>query len=366
MRVAILSPFQLRMKRGIERVHWSLAKEFAARGVEVDILSWAHPYPVEWGTPTPGVQVLKVPYIRYFMGHWASLIYRTWLRRKHYDWVIVAFAGYGETAVLQQGMKSQICMILHYPIEQVPHRYREFRDTGLAARAALRIGVSQHTARGAEDFFGRQCRVISNGVDTKLFQPSGVLRTEMRERLGLSAQSPVLVTTAALEERKGIQHVIRSVAALSNLLPDLHYWVLGEGPYRPELERIIRELALVDRVHLPGVVNDVVPYLSMADSGCLISFGEAFPLTPIECMAMALPCITSQHPPFDEIIEPAFGIMVDETHSTALTDTLYDLLTDKLRRVQMGIAGRAHAITHYDWGSISEVYLRLMSEAESN
>jgi phosphatidylinositol alpha-1,6-mannosyltransferase len=293
------------------------------------------------------------------MARWAAPFYWWWLRQTHYDWVIVAFAGYGEATALRHSSRQAICVILHYPYQQVPHRYAEFKATGLAARATLLVGVSQFTARGAEAFFGKPCHVIPNGVDAEVFKPSEAMRAEMRQRLGISPTAPVIITTAALEERKGIQHVIRAVAALKPTMPDLRYWVLGNGPYRPDLERLIDNLQVGDQVHLIGSVNDVVPYLAMADVGCLLSYGEAFGIALVEYMTMQLPCIASQHPPFDEMIRPEYGLMLDEKQSDALIEALRDLLTDPAKRLRMGQAGRQQAIARYNWRDIAAQYLAL-------
>lgn len=359
MRLAIISPFQLRLKRGIERVNWSLATEFAKQGAATDLFVWGDPKPVSWGRLPDGVQFRTVPYARYYMARWAAPFYWWWLARKHYDWVIVAFAGYGEAAALRRIHSAKVCLIMHYPYQQVPHRYAEFKKSGLAQRADCCVAVSQYAARGAEDFFGKPCHAIPNGVDAEVFKPSASVRAEMRQKRGISAESPVLITTAALEERKGVQHVIRTVAALKAHLPDIQYWVLGEGPYRAELEALITQLDVAEQVRLVGSVDDVIPYLAMADVGCLLSYGEAFGITLVEYMAMQLPCVASQHPPFDEIIQPEYGFMVDEQKPTALQEVLHTLLTNPSQRAAMGQAGRRKALSTYSWQHMAAQYLAL-------
>lgn len=365
-RIAIISPFQLRLSRGVERANWALATEFSRQGNVVDLFVWSSPEGVHWGETPVGVRIREVPASRYFMAHWATLFYRWWLARGHYDWVIVTFAGYGESRALHFSPSSKVCVVLQYPREQVPHRYTEFKSTGLAQRADLVVGVSQHTALGAQAYFGRSCHVIPNGVDTGVFEPSRVLRDQVRQRLRLSPEARVVITLAALEERKGIQHVIRAIARLSETFPDLHYWILGEGAYRPQLEQLIVDLGVCNHVHLEGAVDDVVPYLSMADVGCLISYGEAFGIALVEYMAMELPCIASQHPPFNEIVKPEYGVLIDERHPDALIEVLHNLLLNEEVRHNMGQAGRKKAIEQYSWRRVSEMYLSLLWKEGSN
>ena len=52
----------------------------------------------------------------------------------------------------------------------------------------------------------------------------------------------MVLSVATLEERKGIQHIIRALPKVDATHPEFRYIVLGEGPYRPALESLIREL----------------------------------------------------------------------------------------------------------------------------
>jgi glycosyltransferase involved in cell wall biosynthesis len=364
LKIAMLSPFQLRLPRGIERYAWSLAQELALRDVEVDLLTWNWPRPVSWGVPHPRVRVRRMPYTRYFMAGAAVAYYAYWLLRRRYDWVMLFFAGYGEAEamrVLRALRPQRYAVVFQFPYEQVPHRYREFERDRLAQRAEQRIAVSQYVARGVEARFGRPCAVIGNGVDPHVFQPSTEMRNAMRQKLRLKPDAPVLITVAALEERKGVQWVIRALQPLLRDFPDLCYVVLGEGAYRAQLQAEIERLGLAAHVRLMGNTNDVVSYLAAADVGCLLSYGEAFPISLVELMAMALPVLSSAHPPFDELMRPDWGIMVDETNSASVACALRELLSDPQRRQRMGPAGRQQVMEHHTWAQVAEQYLALLA-----
>lgn len=365
MKIAIIHPFQFRLARGIERFTWSLSTALSDRGVQVDLLTWRWPDEVCWGGVPPHVRVRRVPGFRYFMARVCIPFYLKWLLWGHYDWVILFFAGYGEAAtlrILSRLRPQRYCIVFHFPREQVPHRYREFERSGLARRADRLIAVSSYVARGVEEQFGRECHVIGNGVDPDIFKPSPSARAQMRQKLGIAESAPVLITLAALEERKGIQHVIEAIPFLLTDFPDLRYWVLGEGAYRLTLEAQIRRLGLEQSVSLFGNVEDVVPYLAAADIGCLLSYGEAFPVTLVEYMAMELPVLVSQHPPFPELVQPSFGVMVDEQDSLQVGGTIHELLSNLERRQAMGRAGRESVLQQYTWEYVAEQYLQTLGE----
>jgi phosphatidylinositol alpha-1,6-mannosyltransferase len=360
----MLSPFQLRLRRGIERYAWSLAQEMALRDVEVDLLTWNWPRPVSWGALHPRVRVRRMPYTRYFMARAAVVHYVYWLLRRRYDWVMLFFAGYGEAEamrVLRALRPQRYCVVFHFPYEQAPHRYREFERDELAQRANQRIAVSHSVARDVETQFGGPCAVIGNGVDPRVFQPSTEMRTAMRQKLGLKPDAPMLITAAALEERKGVQCVIRALPLLVNEFPDLCYVVLGEGSYRAQLRAEIEQRGLACHVRLMGNTNDVVSYLAAADVGCLLSYGEAFPISLIELMAMELPVLTSRHAPFAELMKLDWGRMVDEQDTKAVAGELRSLLLNTDSRHSMGKAGRQHVLQCHTWRQVADSYLQLLS-----
>src|SRR5699024_11484310 len=65
---------------------------------------------------------------------------------------------------------------------------------------------------------------------------------------------------------------------------DVRLTVLGEGPERPALERLIEELGVADRVELPGYVHDVGARLETASFSLLTSTSEGLPLAMMESM----------------------------------------------------------------------------------
>ncbi len=363
MKLAIIHPFQFRYARGIERFTWSLINALHDIAVEVDLLTWKWPNPVNWGKFPMNMQIRRMPYVRYFMDRVAIVYYFRWLIVKQYDCVIIFFAGYGEAEVLSllsKFRKQPYCIVFHYPYEQVPHRYAEFKRFQIAQNAGWLVAVSEFVANGVESYFGRKCEVIGNGVDPSIFQANPKLRIKVRKELDVAQDAPVLISLAALEERKGVQWVIRAIVALLPEFPNLQYWILGEGSYRTTLEAEIRQLDLECHIRFLGNISDVVSYLAAADIGCLLSYGESFGIALIEYMATELPIVTSCHPPFGELVQPEWGVMVDEQDTVAVVRELRALLLSADNRKAMGLAGRKQVQQRHSWEQVAENYLCLL------
>jgi teichuronic acid biosynthesis glycosyltransferase TuaC len=80
---------------------------------------------------------------------------------------------------------------------------------------------------------------IGNGIDLERFTP--VDRKEARRRLGIPADSQVIVSVGALIPRKGYHLLIPALAELARKNPNLLLYIVGEGESRDELENLARE-----------------------------------------------------------------------------------------------------------------------------
>lgn len=365
LRIAIISPFFLTKSRGIEQYSWYLASALTRQRIQVDILTWNARYPVEWDSNNPLLKIRAVPYFRYFMAYLAVPFYISWLITNQYDFVFFFFAGYGEGYAIRfvDKIKSiSTCMVFHFPYELVPHRYLEFERFDLIARAHRLIAVSNHVAAQVEKRYARDCSVIENGVDSARFQPSIELRSNIRRMRGISSNSYVLVTVAALEERKGIQYLLNALPYLLKDFPDIEYWILGEGSYRNELKLLIEKLGLIKNVRLKGQVTDVVPFLAASDLGVLLSVGEAHPIALLEYLSMELPVVTSDSPPFDVMVREEWGVCINVNNLELLVDEIAKILSDSIRRQMMGKNARQHILDHYNWDGVAKQYLDLLDK----
>lgn len=356
---AIIHPFQLRLQRGIETYVWGLSAALARSGVDVDIITWSGPLRVPEDVRRAGVRLVVIPRLRYFEGFFASLYYAVYLLKNHYDHVFVHFADYGEGAALnlvRWFTKPPYSVVFHFPPSLVPHRYAEFRRWHFDRDAVHLIGVSNSTSREVADWSGRQVDVIGHGVDSNIIRPDSKLRKRTREQLGIPDDALVLITVAALEERKGIQWGIQALG----VLPSIYYLVVGEGSYCDKLKQLAASLNLEDRVLFQGFHLDVKPFLAASDLGLLLADGEAFGLVLLEYASMELPIITSQHEPFPEIIQNTWGCMVNEKDPVAVSEKIDELLENPVLRKQMGEAARIWAVKEHSWDEVASKYQGLV------
>jgi glycosyltransferase involved in cell wall biosynthesis len=368
MRIAFIHPYLYRFARGIERFLFNLANTLAQLGADVEILTWRWPKAIVIDTLDPRVRVRILPTSRYYAAWFIIPFYTYRLIREGYDFVWIFFAGYGEAeAIALASFVRDVPygVILHYPYAEVPHRYRELRRFGCVREARRIVSVSRFVADGVREAFGLESTIITSAVDVSRFCRKPEDRDRARQSLGLTSNDCVVVTAAALEPRKGIQHVLSALPAVRTSNPRVKYLVVGEGPYRPDLEQRVRLLGLENVARLIGATPDVLPYYRAADVFALLSHGEASPLAPLEAMAMELPLVVARQRPFDEVVTEGCGVMVAEEDSDEVARAIGSFLTDRAKALAAGRAGRERVCKYFSWKRIAEQYLQCSQAAPS-
>lgn len=361
MRIAFIHPFLYRYPRGIERYTLNLANALAQAGAEVHILTWRWPQPVQIGALDPRVHVALLPTSRYYAAQAMVPLYSWHLLRERFDFVWIFFAGYGEAEALTLLRGQPFGAVFHFPQVAAPDRYREFGRYGLIGRAQQIVSVSQVVADSVREHFGLGSTVIHHGVDAQQFAPDASARARVRHRLGLGATAPLLVTAAALEERKGVQHVLRALPAIRQARPDLAYAVLGEGPYRPALEGMANDLGVAGSVHFLGATDAIAPFYQAADLSVILSRGEASSLVALESLACGVPVLAADERPFDELIDGGDGVRVAPGDTQAVAGAVLSLLSAPERLRVMGEQGRARILRDFRWDRVAQQYLALIS-----
>jgi L-malate glycosyltransferase len=116
--------------------------------------------------------------------------------------------------------------------------------------------------------------VIPNGVDLDQFATSPL------------PVEPVVTVVANLRPVKRHDLFLRGLAIARRSRPDVRAVLVGEGPERSRIERLIGEIGLDGAVRLTGRVDDVRPHLRETRVVALTSEREGLPNAILEAMAM--------------------------------------------------------------------------------
>jgi phosphatidyl-myo-inositol dimannoside synthase len=246
-----------------------------------------------------------------------------------------------------------------------------------ALRVANRVlACSRFTAKLVEDAGADPGRIeiVNPGCDSDFFRPLPV-NQELRQRLlGSRHNGRVILTVGNLVSRKGHDTVIRALPYLCQQLPDVTYLVVGDGPYRQELETMATELNVADRVIFVGnIVDDELPQLyALSDVFAMISRAriehsdvEGFGLVFLEANACGKPVVGGLSGGVsDAVVEGETGLLVDPNNVQAVAETFEKLLSDEALRNRLGEQGRLRVKNEFRWQQVGDRMLEMLLELQ--
>lgn len=205
---------------------------------------------------------------------------------------------------------------------------------------------SEFTRRHVERITAGEARtaLLYPTVDTDRFSLA-CSGGSVRDAFGAGGRFVVLFVSR-LVKRKGADVAIRACAAF----PDVLLLVVGDGPERKSLERLVRSLDLEDRVVFAGPVDDadLPSYYAAADVFCMPCSNryrgldtEGFGIVYIEAQASGLPCIAGDCGGSREAVEDGVaGAVLRESTPKAVAAEIKRLLRDPALCARLGAAGR--------------------------
>ena len=253
---------------------------------------------------------------------------------------------------------------VHDPQGRNP-RYRRLRRL-------YRPFVSHYVAvsRDLDDYLGqaigvpaRRRSLIANGVDTDTFTPAQGVRVVPGcpfepgrhwlvgtvGRLQTVKNQPLLARAfvRALQDNP----VMRDAARLV---------IVGEGPLRAEIGRVLAEAGMGDLAWLPAARDDVPEVLRALDLFVLPSQAEGTSCTLQEAMASGLPVVaTAVGGTPDLVQEGVTGHLVPPDDEQALADAIARAFSDPGTAVRQGQAGREHVLRRFAMGTMVRQYQQL-------
>lgn len=158
-----------------------------------------------------------------------------------------------------------------------------------------------------------------------------------------------LVSVCRLVEKKGIHIAISAVAKVLRKNKQTHFTIVGDGPERIYLEKMIKKMNIADHVTLHGwgAQGQVVTFLDKSHIFLLPSMRsadgneEGIPNALKEAMAMGLIAVGTWHAGTPELIEDKIsGFLVPEGDSTQLAKTIEYIIEHPEKWSSIGLAGR--------------------------
>jgi phosphatidylinositol alpha-1,6-mannosyltransferase len=198
---------------------------------------------------------------------------------------------------------------------------------------------------------------IAPGIDTDHFAPDPT-SVQLRRDLGL-ADKKVIVSVGRLVHRKGQDILIQSMPAVLTEHPTAHVLMVGEGPYRKDLTKMVSELNLSDAVTFIGRIQykELPRYICAGDIFVMPSRSrlaglevEGLGIVYLEASSCALPVIAGRSGGApDAVDEGVTGFSVEGTSPSEVSKAIIKLFDDPIKAKAMGESGRSWIIDKWRW-----------------
>lgn len=122
----------------------------------------------------------------------------------------------------------------------------------------------------------------------------------------------------------------------------------GDGELRAEIERLVAQLGVADRVHLLGYVDDIGSWYAAFDVLLLTSENEGAPVVAIEAQAAGVPVVATDAGGTRAVVDDGeTGFVVPVGDVDGLADRLRTLRDDLARRTRFGATGAERMRTKF-------------------
>lgn len=139
----------------------------------------------------------------------------------------------------------------------------------------------------------KKFKVIKNGINTKKFEFNEADRKLIRKKLNISDDTKLLVHVAAFSKNKNHDFLIELCNEMKTKLLDFKLILIGTGELEKEIQQLVNDYSLMDKVIFLGSIQDIEKYYSASDIFLLPSIHESFGIVAIEAQANGLPCLVS-------------------------------------------------------------------------
>lgn len=167
---------------------------------------------------------------------------------------------------------------------------------------------------------------FKNMLDLENFTP--IPRDECINYLKLDPTKRYLLYVGRFTYTKGIHHLINVFPKLLKSKPNLQLLIVGWGPYKKELIKLIKYHGLENRIWLKDFVpNEYLKYYyNVADVFVLPSYTEGVPNVLMEAIACNTVCIATNVGGIPDILGDGLGIIIPPKDEKALYDAIVHVL----------------------------------------
>lgn len=337
-------------KGGTEKVLSSKAAALSARGHEVFILiSDQHGKPFAYPLP-PEVKVkdMKITTLLHRRIKGFDFIRNIFILRKIYG-VETSEIKPDVIIVLERGYEDFVIPYIHRNIPKV-REYHTSRKASVFFESAM-APIQRIKSKIIRLFYEAQYKKYDSFViltekdalNWNHFSHISIIPNMVEQQDGqavplLQRPKRLIAVGSMVADRKGFAEMIEIWKGMANDYPDWTLHIYGDGPYRSQYTKLIKQLKLEKKVFLEGISSNIFQEYGQAQVFLMTSKGEGFGMVIIEAQQSGLPVIVYDcfSGPSDILKKDRGGYLIPMQDKTQFAQKLGNILTDAELREKKG------------------------------
>ena len=307
---------------------------------------------------------------RWLRPRWLPALFRLYqeIKKKNIDHVIVGQILPLGTAIyfIAKFTKTPYTVFVHgMDIVYAQRTSRKRRLSLKILRQAKNIICASHYTAGlVKDFLGEdrsaKIQVVNPGVDADYPKNEDLIAAIKKKHRFFN--KIVLYSVGRLVKRKGFDKIIEAMPEILKAVPNLYYFIAGDGPDK----RYIYEKARgVNHVVFLGKPTDEEKWAWLLSCDIFATVArnidgdfEGFGIVYLEAGLAGKPVIAGDSGGTRDAVKNSYsGILVNPEDTERLAGAIIRLAEDKNLRKQLGEQGRERAINEFSWGKqVSRIY----------
>lgn len=240
----------------------------------------------------------------------------------------------------------------------------------LISQADFVIAVGESLVGELHDLFmvnSQKIYVIPNATDPTRFNLQGRNKEKIRQKLGIENSTSVLVSVGALSWEKNQEAMLRILKVVKKAVPQTLLFLVGNGPVKPQLERLATELGVADNVRFLGLRQDIPDLLAASDIFLLTSFTEGVPGVLIEAGMAGLPSVTWDVAGAKEVVQDRLtGSVTPYNNESAFAAAVIQIINDYDLRSKMGAAAQIFCCEKFSMDRCVSEHIELFENVLTN
>ncbi|WP_432662623.1 glycosyltransferase family 4 protein [Wukongibacter baidiensis] len=217
----------------------------------------------------------------------------------------------------------------------------------------------------AQTKVGKEC--FNESIKKKTVVIPNPVNTEAANNLNenvLTGTSKTLLAMGRLGHEKGFDLLIRAFAQIKDKNPDWKLIIWGEGKERKNIEKIISNLKMEDRVMLPGKTKEPLAKMAEADLFVLSSRREGFPNVLCEAMTVGMPVVATDClcGPREIITDQVDGVLIEPENIEELAESMHELMNDENKRRYIGENAK-ESIKRFEINNVMEMWSEVIEKS---